>query len=272
MPLDEPFNVYQKYLTSPSNGIALWNPNPVEGLYDVVSIGDVGYICDGSFIRMFNVLLPWNDPSNEKLGKPEEFKSLEQGPFVNVLEYDLEGAEYHSPHVAKVENAFDIHARSPDESVTVLSWTAIIFTLTIHLYFCIGRAQGHTYICQARSYGALLSLPHGGRQIDVIRTRVFENYISDNAESWFDWSGKWGLPVDRIEDLILVTGCTLVTSWGAAAFCDNTAPLDSSTSISLSAQKYHGEVHYNWSKIRGYVTYHSHFNTVRYPGYVFSID
>ena len=101
MPVDEPFNVYQKHLTSPYHGIALWNPNPVEGLYDEVSIGDVGYICDGSFIRMFNVSLPWNDPSNEKLGKPEEFKTLELDSFTR--ENKIDPADYLSPHVDKVE-------------------------------------------------------------------------------------------------------------------------------------------------------------------------
>ena len=30
-----------------------------------------------------------------------------------------------------------------------------------------------------------------------------------------------GLDVERSEDLILVTGCTLVTSWGVAAFVDS---------------------------------------------------
>ena len=117
-----------------------------------------------------------------------------------------------------------------------------------------------------------MSLPLGGYRKEVIDIKLFENYIIDNAESWFDWSGKWGLPVDRMEDFILVTGYTLVSSWGAATFCDDTAPLDS-TSISLFSQKSdHGEAHYSWSNIRGNVTYHnSHFNPVRYHGYVFSL-
>lgn len=148
---------------------------------------------------------------------------------------------------------------------------------SIRLYFYIGRFvhkpdDSDTYECQAWSHGALLSLPDGGRRQDTICRGDFHNYITKNAESWFDLSGKWGLAVDRIEDLILVTGCTLVTSWGAAAFCDNTAPLDS-TSISLASHNsYHGRVRYSWRNICGNVTYHnSHFNRVRYPGYLFSL-
>lgn len=117
MPVNEPFNVYREQLTSKYHGIALWHPNPVKRLYDCghVSIGDVGYLCDGDFIRMFNVTLPWDDSSNEKLGKLDEYKPLEQGHFVNVRDSEFYEAEYHSPQVAKVDNAGYVQAESPDE-------------------------------------------------------------------------------------------------------------------------------------------------------------
>ena len=117
MPVDQPFNVYREQLTSKYHGIALWRPNPVKGLYDCghVSIGDVGYLCDGDFLRMFNVTLPWDDSSNEKLGKPDKYEPLEQGRFVNVRDSEFYEAEYHSPHGAKVENAGNVQAETPDE-------------------------------------------------------------------------------------------------------------------------------------------------------------
>ena len=51
-----------------------------------------------------------------------------------------------------------------------------------------------------------------------MREKAFEKYIRDNIGSWFDWSKNNDLPVQRMEDLILVTECTLVTLWAAAAF------------------------------------------------------
>jgi len=39
--------------------------------------------------------------------------------------------------------------------------------------------------------------------------------------SWFEWSKRRGLGIERMEDLILVSGRTLVTSWGAAVFLDH---------------------------------------------------
>ena len=80
------------------------------------------------------------------------------------------------------------------------------------------------------------------------------------------------LPVEQTEDLILVTGCTLVRSWAAAAF-DGYVSVDSDyTTISLEAEKSDdGGAQYFWRNIRGSVEYHnSRFDPVRSPGYVFS--
>ena len=68
------------------------------------------------------------------------------------------------------------------------------------------------YQCGAQHRGALLSLPHKGHRKDVIHIKVFEDYIRDNVDNWFRWSKKMKLPVEHMEDLILVTGCTLATS------------------------------------------------------------
>ena len=74
-----------------------------------------------------------------------------------------------------------------------------------------------------------------------------------------------------MEDLILVTGCTLVTSWAAAAFDGYTTSVDA-TSISLDTQKFdRGGALFFWRNNRGNVEYHnSHFDPVRSPGCVFS--
>ena len=116
IPIVEPFNVYQEQLSSKYHGLALWNPNPAANLYDSarVSIGDVGYLCEGEFIRMFNVMLPWNHPSNKKLGEPDPFMSLEDS-FDNVRSSEFDQAEYHSPQVSKVENAGNARAGIADQ-------------------------------------------------------------------------------------------------------------------------------------------------------------
>ncbi len=93
-----PYDVYREQLTSLCHGHALWDPDPAK-VYEKVSVGDVGYTRGGYFVRMFNVLLEWDDPSNCKLCEPEEYTKLELGPFVNVKESKFSRGDYHSPAV-----------------------------------------------------------------------------------------------------------------------------------------------------------------------------
>ena len=70
--------------------------------------------------------------------------------------------------------------------------------------------------------------------------------------SWFNWAQKNKLGVERMEDLILVTGCTLVTSWAVAAFVDNNMEAE----ISLASRALgNGGARFVWSNIRGPVEY-----------------
>ncbi|KAF8495897.1 hypothetical protein F5888DRAFT_1946734, partial [Russula emetica] len=233
MSVHQPSNVYRERLSSLNQGLALWNPKPVENVYNHISIGDVGYLQEnGTFMRLFNVTLPWDDPSNRLLEVPEEYKLLELGYSINVQSDEIRQREYYS-HVSKVDNN---HADTHSE------------------------AMGQMYECQAQTYGALLSLPHGGHSEDVIRTKLFGDYIRDNVDSWFRWSKRGGFPIERMDDLILVTGCTLVTSWAAAVF-DNSktskAGLDSAT-ISLDIRKSNrGGAQFFWRNDRGNVDYHN---------------
>jgi hypothetical protein len=117
-----------------------------------------------------------------------------------------------------------------------------------------------------------LYLPYEGRCKDVIPIKVFADYIRDNVDNWFRWSKKMKLPVEHMEDLILVTGCTLVKSWAAAAFDGHMSVDSDPATISLETRKSHGDrAQFFWRNIRGCVEYHnSRFDTVRSPSYVFS--
>ena len=115
MPIDTPFTVYRDQLTALSHGLALWNPNPPKKIYDNVSIGDVGYMHDGTFIRMFNVTLPWDHPSNKLLGKPEPYDALDWGPFTNTIESHFDRVDHYSRSVTAETNAGNLQDMTPDE-------------------------------------------------------------------------------------------------------------------------------------------------------------
>jgi hypothetical protein len=127
--------------------------------------------------------------------------------------------------------------------------------------------EGVTYRFQ--NCGALLFLPNGGHHEDVIRAQVFEDYIQAYVDSWFTWAQKNRLGVECLEDLILVSGCTMVTSWAAAAFVDDTMDAE----ISLASRTLNnGGASFAWSNIRGRVLYHnSRLEPVRSPCYVQSV-
>ena len=107
MSVDEPFNIYREHLSSKYHGLALWDPKPVENLFKQpghVSIGDVGYLDNGAFMRMFNVTLPWDDPANRLLGKPGKYELIEPSCSGNVRDSEIREGEYYTPHVSKVDN------------------------------------------------------------------------------------------------------------------------------------------------------------------------
>ncbi|KAI9439514.1 hypothetical protein H4582DRAFT_1762638, partial [Lactarius indigo] len=60
----------------PAYGHALWEPGPGNLCPAAVAVGDVGYIRQGKFRRLFNVLLPADHPSHSNFGVPEHHEQL----------------------------------------------------------------------------------------------------------------------------------------------------------------------------------------------------
>ena len=91
------YDTYRDQLASLYRGHALWVPDPA-GLYDQVGVGDVGYVKQGHFLRMFNALLPADDPK-QVYGVPEGFVPLNMGPFHNLRTLNLNHGDYCSSTV-----------------------------------------------------------------------------------------------------------------------------------------------------------------------------
>jgi hypothetical protein len=58
----------------PGYGHALWQPSP-GGRYTAVQVGDVGFIREGYFHRLFNILLP-ADHESHRNGVPQNHEPL----------------------------------------------------------------------------------------------------------------------------------------------------------------------------------------------------
>jgi len=113
---DPPSSVYRVQLSSLYHGYALWNPDPVKEIYDQVSVGDVGYVnIMGFFYRMFNVTLPWDHPSNNKLGRAEPYEPLDCGEFSSTHKTPFIKGDYYTPSVSSEKNIDNPLARDPRE-------------------------------------------------------------------------------------------------------------------------------------------------------------
>jgi hypothetical protein len=109
-----------------------------------------------------------------------------------------------------------------------------------------------------------LSLPHGGHRRDIIRKKAFEDYIRNHVDSWFTWAQNNQLGVERIEELIIVSGCTLATSWAVVAFVHNT--MEAEISLASRTLGDNGGATFIWKNMRGPVRYNnSRFDPVSFP-------
>ena len=99
-----------------------------------------------------------------------------------------------------------------------------------------------------------MSLPNGGQCEDVVHTKLFEDYIRDHVDNWFDWAQENKQGIERMEELILVTGYTLVASWAAAVVVDNNIEAEISLKSRVSGNR---GASFVWSNIRGPVEYHN---------------
>lgn len=77
MAVDDEFHankVYAEQLFPLGHGMPLWEPEP-NGTGEV-EIGDIGYIQDGGFYRLFNATRPVDHPINEHFRCPEAYQPL----------------------------------------------------------------------------------------------------------------------------------------------------------------------------------------------------
>ena len=81
----------------PAHGHALWEPSPWA---HVTSVGDVGYIREGRFHRLFNILLPTNDPSHKNFGVPDNHKPFKPKVFEHIIPGRLSPDNFCSAGVA----------------------------------------------------------------------------------------------------------------------------------------------------------------------------
>lgn len=69
--------IYAEQLVRLGYGHPLWQPEP-DATRGEILVGDVGFVTEGCFIRMFNAMRPSEDPVNQA-GVPDGFTPLKIG-------------------------------------------------------------------------------------------------------------------------------------------------------------------------------------------------
>ncbi len=234
------YDSYRDQLACLYNGHAVWMPDPAKQ-YDRVRVGDVGFMDRGYFVRMFNSLSSVDDPI-QVFGVPEGFISLNMGPFQNIRTQNFSNGEYCSNTVTALDQ-YDDNARRA--AYVVKCYPAQSYSDTMGDISGPEEVEGTntSFRCNRRSKGAFLSLPFNGRSEDAIRTKAFETYIRRHCDSWLTFALVNNFDV-RLEDIILVTGCDLTSSWAMAAF---TNPLDLEISLHVRPSNA-GSATFVWSR------------------------
>ena len=92
--------------------------------------------------------------------------------------------------------------------------------------------------------GAVLCLPIPARGQDTLASADFGKCIVRNIDFWFSWTQRLGLVVERMEDIILVTGSHLARSWTNVVFPGDQE--DAQASFGAKVDQYGSSIHWEF--------------------------
>ncbi|KAF8269283.1 hypothetical protein EI94DRAFT_1015440 [Lactarius quietus] len=197
----------QLAIAHPAFGYALWEPDPGEQ-YPPVEVGDVGFVRQGKFHRLFNALLPANHPSHRRFGVPEHYEPLQPSVPDHIDHGTLNPNNFCSYGVTVESGESGLFAVEPPTSDSA----EVSFSCT-------------------RKDGAALSLPVLARREDTLSQAHFGRWMTRHIDSLFAFSQRHGLGIE-MEDMVLVTGYHRTRSWSNIAFYET----QSDSRVSLQVQ------------------------------------
>ncbi|RDX40538.1 hypothetical protein OH76DRAFT_1366095 [Lentinus brumalis] len=187
-------DVYTKLLFRRGHGYPLWEPEPTKA--GEVLVGDVGYILEGSFYRLFNATLPAGHAVHQQWGVPDGYE-----PFIypDTLLHRRAHALQPGPICST-----SVVARSVDASLGV------------------GPGAPAGVVAQLRfkcadEQGAVLVLKDDGAREALHPSRDLVQYIVRNHEAWHRFAQDV-FRLDLVEsDVLFVSGCVKTGAWALAA-------------------------------------------------------
>ncbi|EKM58764.1 uncharacterized protein PHACADRAFT_72830, partial [Phanerochaete carnosa HHB-10118-sp] len=205
--------VYASSLFPTNEGYALWYPEPHES--GEVQIGDVGYIADGAFIRLFNVA---NDKELRIAGWPQKaFPNPEplsnDAMLLDVRERPLMPGPYRSDGVVETSGNVHLNVTGPGGS---------------------GGGVDAGFTCQL-SQGAVLILNSEAKKEAIRDNYRIRDYVLRHHGTWCNYvrdDRDGPRLVVSPENIILVRGWVKTSAnWKATTFCNSKTRVHGSVDV-----------------------------------------
>ncbi|KAI0754004.1 hypothetical protein C8Q80DRAFT_1116859 [Daedaleopsis nitida] len=188
-------DIYTRLMFARGHGYPLWEPEPTES--GEVLIGDVGYVLDGGFYRLFNATLPADHPFHEQCGVPDSYEPFQ---FPNKLLHRrlnaLEAGAICSKSVSAInmEVSAEVGAALPSPVVS-------------------GRLR---FKC-SNEQGAMLVLKHNATCEALHPCKDLKRYIAHNHNHWY----RFAQDVYRLDipqhNILFVSGWVKTAEWALTA-------------------------------------------------------
>ncbi|KAJ7176838.1 hypothetical protein C8R46DRAFT_45231 [Mycena filopes] len=203
--------IYASQLGQLNLGYPLWCPEP--RLYDKVKPGDVGYLKDGSFHRLFNATLDADHPE-QTLGVPPLFRPLElpEEPCSQNNKINHGPYKYFDPGTLRSSSVSEFR-----------------YGVDVNGLILPGGAGIH-FSCSTKQ-GALLHLSKPALREELLAEGFFETYTRQNFRHWYDFANKT-LGRGVKDGMVIVTSCDRTFEWASAVFDDRSKDAEISFEIS----------------------------------------
>ncbi|GBE87685.1 hypothetical protein SCP_1103620 [Sparassis crispa] len=190
-PSTRPWDVYAEQLSPCGYGYPLWSPEHAK--HGGVHIGDVGYLQNGHFSRMFNAMRAKDDELN-RYGVPEGYTPFTAGPYLKETFKDALPAGPLCSVGVKFESISTEHESK-------------------------GVAGPLSFRCE-KERGAILVMKEPATREEFHPSRNMMTYMRQNYKSWIDFAEKLGLQGVGVDDIMFVRGWVKTADWAVAVFDD----------------------------------------------------
>ncbi|OCH91317.1 hypothetical protein OBBRIDRAFT_792365 [Obba rivulosa] len=200
-----PYAIYARQLLPLGFGMPLWNPEQGTDSGDVF-IGDVGFLEDGGFHRVFNARLPLSHTLNRAHGTP----------YALPLQEGVEHPKHERTAVGSGVMCSEGISRGSGSSIKG-NWL---------------EAE-QQFLCRKQTGAILVQEGTTRYELPADSSRIIGSYMLHHYSHWHRFATASLHRAIPRGDLLLVRGCTQCTDWAMTAFWDQRDP---SNTVKLSFQ------------------------------------